>query len=87
MLNSCVGNRRPMTGSVGVLGRPVEKAEGLHGEVGMTGSLEVVDRLGMPQTRGLEGLHLGLLSGSLVLNVVGLSSGLVGACGRLAFAA
>lgn len=76
-----------MTGSVRVLERPVEKAEGLHGEVEMTESLEVVDRLGMPQTRDLGGLHSGLLSGSLVLDVVGLSSGLAGACGRLAFAA
>lgn len=76
-----------MTGSVGVLGRPVEKAEGLHGEVGMIGSLEVVDRLGTPRTRDPEGLHLGLLSESLVLDAVGLSSGLAGACDRPAFAA
>ena len=74
-----------MTGSGRVLGRLVEKAEGLHGEVGMT--LEVVDQLGMPRTRDLRGLHLGLLSGSLVLGLVVLLIDLAGVCGRPGFVA
>jgi hypothetical protein len=54
---------------------------------GMIGRLEEADRLGKLRTRDLGGLHLGLLSESLVLGLVVLSSGLAGGCGRLGFVA
>jgi hypothetical protein len=76
-----------MMGPVKVLGRLVEKLEDLGDEVGMTGSLEVADRPGKPRTRDPGGLHLGLPSGSLVLDFVVLSGGLAGVCGRLEFVA
>jgi hypothetical protein len=82
-LCSYAESRRPMMGSVKVLGRLVEKVVDLGDEVGMTGSLEVADRLGKPQTRGRGDLHWDLLSGTLVLDAVVLSGGLAGVCGRL----
>ena len=48
----------------------------------MTGRLEEEDQPGRLQTRDPGGLHSGLLSGSLVLGLVVLLSGLVGVCGR-----
>jgi hypothetical protein len=76
-----------MMGPVKVPGRLVEKVEDLGDEVDMTGSLEVADRLGRPRTRGRGGLHWDLSNGILVLDVVVLSSGLAGVCGRLEFVA
>jgi hypothetical protein len=54
---------------------------------GMTGRLEEEDQLGRLRTRDQGGLHSDLLSESLVLGLVVLLSGLVGACGRLGFVA
>ena len=63
------------------------KVEERHDEAGMIGRLEEEDQLGRLRTRDLGGLHLDLLSGSLVLGLVVLSSGLAGVSGRLGSAA
>jgi hypothetical protein len=79
-LCSCAGNLRPMMGRVLARGMLAGKVED---EVGMTGRLEEEDQPGRLRIRDLGGLHLGLLSESLVRDLVVLSSGLVGVCGRL----
>jgi hypothetical protein len=74
-----------MMGLVIALDMLAGKVEERH--AGMIGRLEVGDQLGRLRTRDQGGLHLGLLSESLVLGLVVLSSGLAGACGRLEFVA
>jgi hypothetical protein len=81
---SYAGSRRPM---MGLVIAPETLAGKVEDEVGMTGRLEEEDQPGRLQTRDLGGLHLDLLSESLVLGLVVLSSGLVGECGRPGFAA
>lgn len=61
------------------------KVEERHAE--MIGRLEEEDRLGRLRTRDQGGLHLDLLSGSLVLGLVVLLNGLAGVCDRLGFVA
>lgn len=84
---SCVESRQPMMGLAIAPERLAGKVEERHGEVGMIERLEEGGRLGRLRTRDLEGLRLGLLSGSLVLGLVVLLSGLAGGCDRLGFVA
>ena len=72
-----------MTGLVIALDMLAGKVEERQDEVGMTGRLEEGGQLGRLRTRDLEDLHLGLLSESLALGLVGLLSGLAVVCGRL----
>lgn len=83
---SYAGSRRPMMDLViapEMLAGKVEERR----HAGMTGRLEEEDQLGRLRTRDQGGLHSDLLSESLVLGLVVLLSGLVGACGRLGFVA
>jgi hypothetical protein len=82
---SYAGSRRPMMVLAIAPDMLAGKVEERH--AGKTGRLEVGDQPGRLRTRDLGGLHLGLLSGSLVLGLVVLLSGLAGACGRLGFVA
>ena len=82
---SSAENRRPMMGLVIALEMLAGKAEERH--VGMTGKLEEEDQPGRLRTRDPEVLHLGLLSGSLVLGLVVLLIDLAGVCGRPGFVA
>jgi len=60
-------------------GRPEKDG---HAEGGNWQSLEEADQLGRLRTLDLAGLRSGLLSGSLVQDVVGSIDGLAEACGR-----
>ena len=84
---SCAESRQPMMGPAIARERLAGKEEERHGEAGMIGRLEEGDRLGRLRTRGLGGLRLDLLSGSLVLGLVVLLSGLAGGCGLAGFVA
>ena len=84
-ISSCAGNRRPMMDLVIAPNMLAGKVEERHAE--MIGRLEEEDRLGRLRTRDQGGLHLDLLSGSLVLGLVVLLNGLAGVCDRLGFVA